>query len=219
MPSIANNFNYAIKVQLTWTTWWGVLTQADEKGLVFVLRVSVVIAMLFIALNAFVLYVLTPLQDAVLPDFDHIASLVFLPHGLKIFATILLRFKAVPGLVAGAAVSTPMIWGIADPQLIVILSLIGGVTCWIVLELLSAMRIQVFYSIDQEHLPPLWHILMAGLLCSVANGFLMDAALKAHGYENQDLAFLAFVIGDCAGLVVAWVLAKGGLDLLRKKLR
>ncbi len=180
---------------------------------------SAVIALLVIALNAFVVFALNPLQEVVFPSFADIASLVFLPHGLKILATVLLRFKAVPGLVAGAAVSTPMIWGIADPQLIVILSLIAGLTAWIVLELLNRIQVEVFYSIDQENLPPLRNILAAGLLCSVANGLLMDAALRAYGYENQNLAILAFVIGDCTGLVVAWVLAKAGLDLLRKKLR
>jgi hypothetical protein len=191
------------------------VTHSEDGGL-FLLRTSAVIVLLVIATNAVVVFALNPVQALFLPDLSHATSLVFLPYGLKILATVVLRFKAVPGLVVGSAIATVLVWRISDPYTIILLSLIAGMTPWLVFELIKAMRIEVFFEHYHENLPSLHNILGAALICSAVNAVLMDVTLTLLGHENDRLAIAAFVIGDCMGLVVAWTLAKSGLDLLRK---
>ncbi len=197
------------------TTGGTVVTSPEDSGS-FLLRTSAIIVLLVIGTNAFVVFALNPVQALFLPSLNHATSLIFLPYGLKILATVVLRFKAVPGLVVGSAIAFVLIWRISDPSMIILWSLIAGLVPWLVFELLKAMRIEVFFEHYHETLPPIQNILAAALICSAANAVLMDIVLTLFGYENDRLAIAAFVIGDCMGLVVAWSLAKTGLDLLRK---
>ena len=191
------------------------VTRSEDGGL-FLLRTTAIIVLLVIATNAVVVFALNPVQALFLPSLSHATSLVFLPYGLKILATVVLRFKAVPGLVVGSAIATVLVWRISDPYTIILLSLIAGMTPWLVFELMKAMRIEVFFEYYHENLPPMQNILGAAFICSAVNAGLMDVSLALLGHENDRLAIAAFVIGDCVGLVVAWTLAKSGLDLLRK---
>jgi hypothetical protein len=197
------------------TSGKNMIRSPEDSGL-FLLRTTGVIALLVIVTNAVVVFALNPVQALFLPSLSQATSLVFLPYGLKILATVVLRFKAVPGLVVGSAIATVLIWRIPDPFTIILLSLIAGLVPWLIFELLKAMRIEVFFECYHENLPPLQNILGAALICSAVNAVLMDVTLTLLGQENDRLAIAAFVIGDCMGLVVAWVLAKSGLDMLRK---
>ncbi len=191
------------------------ISRSEDSG-VFLLRTTAVIVLLVIATNALVAFALNPVQALLLPSHGQAISLVFLPYGLKILATVVLRFKAVPGLVIGSAIATVLIWRISDPHTIILLSLIAGTIPWLIFELMKSMGIEVFFEHYHENLPPLQNILAAAIICSGVNAVLMDFTLFSLGYKSDHLAIAAFMIGDCMGLVVAWALAKSGLDLLRK---
>ncbi|WP_421695066.1 hypothetical protein [Aestuariivirga sp.] len=170
------------------------------------------IAALYVAASAIVYLVFRPLQAIFLPGISDYASLIFLPHGVRVFATIVLRSRAIPGLFLGALVSNSLLWGVTDPAILISQAVIAGATSWLVFEALYALRINPYYLSSTAQVPPLHTILLAGLFCSFANGFLMTAVLE-HTTEVQHitLTMATFSVGDMIGLMVSWVITFIGL--------
>jgi putative flippase GtrA len=103
----------------------------------------------------------------------------------------------------------------SDAGLLLAVSLVAGVTASIVFEFMNAFRVKVFYESVEDGQPLLQNLLLAGFLCSIANGLLMTAVLgMPAGITQIAYTMAAFVIGDCIGLLLAWVLARYAFDLL-----
>lgn len=151
----------------------------------------------------------TPLQQALLPAITSFASLLFLPHGIRVFATSLIGGKSVPGLVLGEVAGNYLLWGLHDPVQLIVLSLISGSVTWLVFEGLLALRVNAFYLRVTDE-PPSFHTLMlAGILSSAANAFLCTA-LSEHemgaGLVTSILA--AYMTGDVTGLLGVMLAAR-----------
>lgn len=170
------------------------------------------IAVIYLAAYIIVFTVVTPLQQAWLPEITRFASLLFLPHGIRVFATSLLRGRAIPGLFLGEAASAYLLWGVHDPVTLMLLAAISGMVTWAVFEGLLALRINAFYLHVSDQPPPLHTLLLGGILASVANAFLMTSVLEGQmsaGHVTSVIA--AFTTGDITGLLAVMLVARYGL--------
>ena len=62
---------------------------------------TLLIAALYIALDAIVVFLFNPIQFHVLPEISPYSSLIYLPFALRVFGTSLLGKEAIPGLFIG----------------------------------------------------------------------------------------------------------------------
>jgi hypothetical protein len=84
---------------------------------------ALALAVLYTAAFGLVVFVLNPLQSLVLPEVTNFASLVFVPHGLRVMATVVMGARAIPGLFLGALYSTHFIWGMESLALSAVIAL------------------------------------------------------------------------------------------------
>lgn len=168
-------------------------------------------------LSYFVVWALvTPLQQALLPQITAFASLLFLPHGVRVFATSLAGGRAVPGLVLGELAGNLMFWGpFPSAGVLLAVSLASGSVTWLAFEGLRALRIHAYYLKTTDEPPAYQHLLLAGIMASVANAFLVTAILEGEisgGSVTRILA--AFVTGDITGLLAVMLAAPHVLRFL-----
>lgn len=159
-----------------------------------------------------------PVQQTVLPEITKYAWLLFLPHGIRILATSLLGWKAVPGLVAGALIGNHLFWGPADPMLLLAISLCSGCVTWLVFEGLQALGINAYYLRITAEPPNFQTLFIAAAATSIANAFFITSMLEdnlASGYVTRELA--AFVTGDITGFLLVVVIAKIIMPLFEGK--
>jgi hypothetical protein len=172
------------------------------------------LAVLYAGSFGLVFYVVNPIQAIFLPDVTKFASLVFIPHGLRVMATVVMGAWAIPGLFLGAIYSTLFIWGIKNLELAIPISLISCSVAWLTLEGLKAFRINAYYLSSRDQMPALRTVLLAGLLCSFANSFMLGMVLEMTGsIHHVTYTMAAIAIGDMAGLIACWWLAKALLRL------
>ena len=158
-----------------------------------------------------------PLQRSLLPDISKFACLLFLPHGIRVLSTSLLGWRAVPGLVLAGLACNFFFWGLRDPAMLIIAALINGCVCWVVFEGLLRLRVNAFYRQLAEESPPFHTLLLAGLLTSAVNAFLMTSlAESVMGPGRVMSTFAAFLTGDVTGLLAAMAAARYTLPLLER---
>jgi hypothetical protein len=138
--------------------------------------------------------VLMPLQNILVPAFDNRASLLFLPHGVRVLAAWLLGPRSVvallPGVVLGFVYAAG--WGAFEPSRLSAMAVAVTVpaTCFFLLRLLGQ---------DLRPAPdrrPCWPCIMGiGLVISMISSVLTN---YAFGSAPQD--YIAYLIGDMLGL-------------------
>lgn len=145
--------------------------------------------------------IVTPLQDQVIPEITRFASLLFLPHGVRVLGTSLLGGRAVPGLVLAELAGNYLFWGITQPDTLLLSALISGSITWIVFEGLRSLRVNAFYLQLSEE-PPAFHaLLLAGLLASAANAFLLTSLIEGSlSAGHVTMLIAAYMTGDITGL-------------------
>lgn len=149
-----------------------------------------------------------PVQRRFAPDISAFACLLYLPHGIRIFATSLLGGKAVPGLVLSALVGGYLFWDLRDPQTLVLTALVGGVTTWAVFEGLRALQFNPFYINVTDEPPPFQTLLLAGIIASAVNAFLLASMVEGQVDAGQVTTLIAaYVTGDVTGLLVVMLTA------------
>lgn len=180
---------------------------------------TAVIFGLYILVYAFVWAVITPLQHAVLPDITPYASLLFLPHGIRVFATSLLGGRAIPGLVLGELAGNSIFWVYDGLIALLAVSLVGGAITFIVFEFLKAARVNAFYLHISAEPPPLHSFLLAGVLASAANGFLSVAIMEETlSVGNVTSVLAALMTGDVTGLLAMMMIARGVMPMVIRRL-
>jgi hypothetical protein len=176
---------------------------------------TAVLACLYFITYLLVWAVITPAQEALLPEITRFASLLFLPHGIRVFATSLLGGKAVPGLILGELAGNYFLWGLHDPALLIILSIVSGSITWAVFEGLFELRVNAFYLRVSDEPPPFHTLMLAGILSSAANAFLLTAVSEPAMITGQVTSILAaYMTGDVTGLLAVMLLARYALPLL-----
>ena len=172
---------------------------------------SAVVTILYIISFGLVFWVITPIQAEVLPEITIYASFFYLPHGIRVLATAVLGVRAIPSLIMGEVVGNFLFWNIADPGMLLGISMIGGILPWLGFELMRSFGISAYYLHTVDKMPTLSILLFAGLVTSLLNGFVLTAILEYSmklGRVTQVMA--AYAVGDMTGLLVVVMLIKLG---------
>ena len=192
--------------------------RTNSAGLTEFFVSSAVIAVIFVLGDLASAYVFNPIQAVFFPQLTNLVSLLFLPHGIRVLATVLLGLRAAPGLVVGTAFVLFYVYGVRDVQLLIGISLISGCVPWITLRGLRSLGIDAFYLKVKDGMPAFETILIAGIICSVANGFLTTSMLESSGtITHVSLTIAAYTVGDTTGLIASWLLANAILKLYNNK--
>ena len=168
----------------------------------------------FIIIAAYVLchgltaLVVTPVQSIVLPEITVFASLVYLPHGVRVLATWILGWKAVPALVAGVSISA-WIWSPSEDLNFLEPALAGGIlvgsaSAFVAFEIARLVGINVYLG-GSRRLK--WKGLIAvGALSSVVN--CLGQTLVYSGIIDLEKVigvWAVYAIGDLVGLIACMV--------------
>lgn len=178
---------------------------------------------IFIAYQFAVLVVVTiiqPLQDWLL-GMPVLASLLFLPHGLRVLSAWFLGWRAVPVLFAASAAGHLSIYDTKDPTLVTVSSLSSALCATVAMQI-------IFLAVPEartaEYERQTWRILL--LIAVIAAFFNMigqTAALLAAGKQIvfQGIGDLArifnFALGDTLGMVAVFALLTLFFRLTRPK--
>lgn len=164
------------------------------------------IFLLYLLAYFLVFAVITPLQAQVMPEITQFASLLFLPHGIRVLGTSLLGGRAVPGLILAELAGNYLFWGLTEPETLLLSALISGSITWIVFEGLRSLRVNAFYLQLTEEAPTFHALLLAGLLASAANAFLLSSLIEGSmSAGHVTMLIAAYMTGDITGLFAVLV--------------
>lgn len=136
-----------------------------------------------------------------MPEITKFASVLFLPHGIRVLGTSLLGVRAVPGLVLAELTGNYLFWGMTQLDTLLFSALISGSITWIVFEGLRSLRVNAFYLQLSEQAPAFPALLLAGLLASAANAFLLTSLIEGNmGVGHVTMLIAAYMTGDVTGL-------------------
>lgn len=167
---------------------------------------SAVLFGLYLAAFGVVWAVVMPTQDMVLPEAGRFASLLFLPHGVRVLSTSLLGARSVPAMVLGELAGNYLFMGVTDPTVLVMSALIAGTVTWLVFEGLRSLDLNAFY-VDE---PPAFHaLLLAAIIAAAANAFLLASLMEDHMMTGGHVTTLiaALMTGDITGFLAIVAIA------------
>ncbi|SFD88204.1 hypothetical protein [Roseivivax sediminis] len=174
-----------------------------------VLAGTALVACLYVIAHATTALVITPLQYALFQDTTDFASLLYLPHGVRVLAVWLLRWQALPGLFAGAFASELIftdgsLLEIMQPVLLESIA-VGALSGYLVFEALRLSG-EDAYAGANPHLN--WQqLFMIGIVSSIVNSIGQSIVFGGLVVpENAVQVLLFYAIGDILGLFVMLLL-------------
>ncbi len=157
---------------------------------------TIVASAAYAAASLLTFWAIMPLQNLFFPEFPSRASLLFLPHGVRVLTAWLLGWRAVIALLPGVFVVFLFFAGVdvlAISRLLAIL--IAVVTAPAVFQLLKWIGCDLFPAQDRT---PCWSCIMGvGVVTSILVSLLTNMAFGSTTPE-----YFAFLIGDMSGLMV-----------------
>ncbi len=161
---------------------------------------SAVIVLSYVLAHGLTATIVTPVQAGYLPDITVFASLIYLPHGVRVLATWLWGWKAILPLYVGSYSSFLLFTPDADRLLIeptILESMgIGATSAFVAFVILRGLGVDAFARADRRLT---WRsLLLVGAIASVLNSI------------GQTLVFAGTILPDDAGTVLA-VYATGDL--------
>ena len=159
---------------------------------------------LYLALFWFSINVIFPLEASVFGNLSGIASILFLPHAVRVLSAWLLGPKVLFALIP-AEIIAHSIWGLEFSfpvsVLIPVFSAISPVVGFETLRLLG-------YNIypNSFTLPNWKGVIIAGMIASLFNSFtgaFLKGELIASGQVHQ--VIIRFIVGDIAGLIFCMI--------------
>ena len=159
---------------------------------------------LYLALFWFSINVIFPLEASVFGNLSGIASILFLPHAVRVLSAWLLGPKVLFALIP-AEIIAHSIWGLEFSfpvsVLIPVFSAISPVVGFETLRLLG-------YNIypNSFTLPNWKGVIIAGMIASLFNSFtgaFLKGGLIASGQVHQ--VIIRFIVGDIAGLIFCMI--------------
>lgn len=148
----------------------------------------------YLAAIVFTFSVLMPVQNLLFPEYPSRASLLFLPHGVRVLSAWLLGWRAIPAMLPGVLAAFVYVAGwdaFQTSRLIAIL--IAASVAPITFHALKRIGWDLFPASDKC---PCWICIMGvGVLTSVLTSTLTNLA-----FGSSPIEFVAFLIGDISGL-------------------
>lgn len=154
----------------------------------------------FMAAFVLTFTVVMPVQDAVLPAFGNYASLLFLPHGIRVIAAWLYGWRSLILLAPGSILAHSYLYGASGFSIDYMVAVFFGVFC-------AALSFWFFallgwdFRVDQVRRVNWREVMLAGVAASVLN------AVGTKLFFGNDIATAsARFIGDVAGMFVCFFL-------------
>lgn len=163
---------------------------------------------IYVASFIIVAVVFSPVQEMILPDVTRFASLLFLPHGVRVLSASLLGVKSVPAMVLGELAGNYLFWHNAVPMTLVMDALIAGTVTWLVFEGLRWPDVDAFYRHVTDEPPSFHALLLAGLIAAAANAILLASIVADEiGGSHVTELIAAFITGNVTGMLAMVALA------------
>lgn len=167
-----------------------------------------IVAVVYIICHGITAWVVAPVQHYFLGDITIFASLLYLPHGVRVLSTWLLGWRAVAPLAVGAFVSE-VIFTEADVRAmlehVLLFSIaIGALSAWVAFEILRVFGASAY--VGAGHRMNWRKLLMVGMLASVLNSIgqtYVFAGVISPG--DQITVIVTYAAGDLIGQAVAMV--------------
>ncbi len=148
----------------------------------------------YVAASFLTFDVLMPLQNMFFPEFPSHASLLFLPHGVRVLAAWLLGWRAIFALLPGVFIVFALIggWDVFLPSRLLAMG-IAVTTVPAVFYVLKWLGWDLFPNPNRT---PCWSCVMGvGVITSILGSLLTNLAFGSAPEE-----YIAFLIGDISGL-------------------
>lgn len=163
-----------------------------------------IILLAYVLCHGLTALVVTPVQSLVMPDTTVFASLIYLPHGVRVLATWAFGWKAIPALATGASVATWLFtpWAELDflePALLESI-LVGAVSAFAAFELLRLFGYDFYFGRSRKL--PWTGMIGIGALSSVFNS--IGQTLVFSGFLELDKmpgVLVTYAVGDMIGLI------------------
>jgi len=162
----------------------------SNRWILEILAVSIAYAVAFFLTH----YLFYPLQLKIVPEFESLANLLYLPHGVRVLAAWLLGWRSVFALAPGAFISQNLLFEqpIWDFKFFAVF-LIGIVVAPLAFSLLKFAK---FDARAREENPPCWQcVMLVGVFASLLNALLANLVLG-----TLTIDFLGYLVGDVFGL-------------------
>lgn len=159
-----------------------------------------VVSVAYMAAFFISLGILMPLQSATLPAFANHASILFLPHGVRVLTAWLFGWRALPLLAPSALLTHAYLYGTAGFSTGYFFAALFGVFCatasfW----LLAKLGLEFRHSLSK--LSSWREILLAGSFASVIN---VAGTWLFYGLDFPSAS--AYFVGDVGGMVAAMLI-------------
>lgn len=141
--------------------------------------------------------VVMPIQNAMLPAFGNYASLLFLPHGVRVIAAWMYGWRSLLFLAPGAVLTHGYLYGVAGFSLDYMAAMFFGVFC-AALSFWFFALMGMDFRLDKSDRVNWRDIMLAGGAASVLNSL----GTKIF-FENDVPTASARFIGDVTGMVVS----------------
>ena len=153
-------------------------------------------------------FLVAPVQKLFLSHITIFASLMYLPHGVRLLATWLMGWRAVIPLFAGALISNIVFTSAQDRAItdaVIYQSLsVGALSAYASFAFLKLLGLDL-YANESRTLDWKW-LLAAGALASVFNSVGQSIVYFGMIYPEEALATLAiYAFGDLIGLIVSMI--------------
>lgn len=167
-----------------------------------------IIALAYVLCHGLTAFVVTPVQAGFLPDETVFASLMYLPHGVRVLATWAFGWRAIPALVVGVSLSALLFspagnLSFLDPALLEGI-LVGAVAAFLAFELVRLAGFDFYFGSSKKLS---WKGMLAiGAISSVINS--IGQTIVHSGLIELDLLariLVMYAVGDLVGLAVCMV--------------
>lgn len=170
----------------------------------------VVVSLAYLGAFALTFGVLMPAQTLLLPEFAHYASILFLPHGVRVLTAWLYGFRALLLLAPSALLTHAYLFGTAGFSGNYFFAALFGIFCATSSFWLFAKLGMDFHQ-EQAKLVSWWEILLAGSFASIIN---VAGTSYFYGFEIQSAS--VYFVGDLGGLLACMVILMLGFRAMRR---
>ncbi len=155
--------------------------------------------------------IIAPVQDLFFPQFPSRASLLFLPHGVRVLSAWLLGWRAVPALAPGVFIVFAFLVGptALEPSRLAAMA-IAVTSAPLVFWVMSQLGWDA--SPRPDRMPCLICVMAAGVVSSVMIALLTNLVLGT-GLED----FVAYFIGDFFGLFFLMMILMFVFRMMRRR--
>ncbi len=168
------------------------------------LQKFLVISVAYILAHGLTAWLITPLQSRMMPEITAYASLLYLPHGVRVLSTWLMGARAFPPLCLGAFLAElmftpPEVSHATDPVILLSIA-VGAASALLAFEVMRACGYRL-YAGQNVRIHWKW-LLLVGVLASVINSVGQAMVFSGSFLPGMPIGVLVtYAVGDLAGLI------------------